>query len=130
MACDVRGERTRQEEYTACRLVGGPLAAERYDCAQQLAARSAQGGSIEENDRRGWVGAEAHLSDCHAAATWSGSPCGTLTPPTSTAASALNALVMRVSIIPKATALARMPSGPHSLACVLVRPMTPAFAAA
>ena len=34
--------------------------------------------------------------------------------------------VMRVSIIPKAIAFARTPSGPHSLASVLVRPVMPA----
>ena len=36
--------------------------------------------------------------------------------------------VMRVSIIPKAIALARTPSGPHSRAMVLVRPVIPALA--
>jgi hypothetical protein len=34
--------------------------------------------------------------------------------------------VMRVSILPKAIAFARTPSGPHSLASVLVRPVMPA----
>ena len=57
-------------------------------------------------------------------------PCGTATPPTSTVAPSAKAAVMRVSIMPKATTLARMPSGPHSRACVLVSPITPALAAA
>src|SRR5271154_5771812 len=59
----------------------------------------------------------------------SGIPSWMLSPPTSILFSSSFAWVRRVSMKPKATALTLILNWPHSLATVLVRPITPAFPA-